>query len=175
VTVDEDERVDGPVVAVFGSVIVNGMVTDNVVAVGGNVHLGPTAEVRGDVTSVGGGLTRDEGSVVTGQINEVDFRVPHVRIRPVKWWPVSVGPWWIAGARGALFAPARMTLFAAARSSSWRGAVGRIERTIRALSCWPASAQAFSHSCDRDRCSGVDRRVPCWRWCPSPSWRCWSP
>jgi len=137
VTVAEDERVDGPVVAVFGSVTVNGMVTDNVVAVAGNVHLGPRAEVRGDVTSVGGGLTRDEGSVVTGQINEVDFQVPHIRVRPVEWWPITVGPWWDSGLPrtvrffGTLL---RMTLFgllAALFVLLAPGAVSRIERTIR--------------------------------------------
>ncbi|HSK09976.1 MAG TPA: polymer-forming cytoskeletal protein, partial [Vicinamibacterales bacterium] len=55
VRVEEDEEVDGPVVAIFGSVHVNGRVRDAVVAVGGGVSLGPRAEVRGDVTSVGGG------------------------------------------------------------------------------------------------------------------------
>ncbi|RPJ70557.1 MAG: polymer-forming cytoskeletal protein [Acidobacteria bacterium] len=137
VTVGEDERVDGAVVAVFGSVTVNGMVVDNVVAVGGDVHLGPRAVVRGDVTSVGGGLTREEGAVVTGQINEVDFRMPHIRVRPVEWWPVSVGPWWDSGLPrpvrffGTLL---RMTLFALLAALFLLlvpGAVGRIERTIR--------------------------------------------
>ena len=136
-TVDEDERVDGPVVAVFGSVTVNGVVTDNVVAVGGRVHLGPRAEVRGDVTAVGGGLTRDEGALVTGQINEVDFRMPHIRIRPVDWWPVSIGPWWDTGMPrtfrffGTLLRIALFGLLAALFLLLAPAAVGRIERTIR--------------------------------------------
>jgi hypothetical protein len=137
VTVGEDERVDGAVVAVFGSVTVNGMVADNVVAVGGNVHLGPRAVVRGDVTSVGGRLTRAEGSLVTGQINEVDFRVPHIRVRPVEWWPITGGPWWDSGVPrtvrffGTLLRMALFGLLAALFVLLAPAAVSRIERTIR--------------------------------------------
>lgn len=137
VTVDEDEHVSGAVVAIFGSVTVNGRVTDNVVAVGGGVHLGQRAEIRGDVTVVGGRLTREEGALVTGQINEVEIGMPHIRIHPVDWWPVSIGPWWDAGPLrtmrlfGTLLRMALFGLLAALFLLLTPGAVGRIERTVR--------------------------------------------
>jgi len=42
-----------------------------VVAVGGSVHLGPHAEVMGNVTSVGGNIYREEGSKVHGSTQDV--------------------------------------------------------------------------------------------------------
>ncbi|HYM80816.1 MAG TPA: hypothetical protein VEY91_05320 [Candidatus Limnocylindria bacterium] len=61
------KRVDGDVVAVFGSVDVEGKVDGDVVAVMGRVHLHPGAEVAGDVVSVGGPLVQDEDVVVNGE------------------------------------------------------------------------------------------------------------
>ena len=54
VRVREDEEVTGQVVAVLGSVRIDGAVGDQVVAVLGSVELGPKAVVRGDIISVGG-------------------------------------------------------------------------------------------------------------------------
>ncbi len=61
------EHVDGDVVAVVGSVRVEGEVTGNVVAVGGSVELLSGARVHGDAVAVGGGLRHDEGAVVNGE------------------------------------------------------------------------------------------------------------
>jgi hypothetical protein len=82
ITVAEDERVTGAVVAVAGSITVNGRVLQDVVAVAGNVHLGRHAEVRGDVVVVGGTVEQDPGAVVHGKVSEVAFSIPGVRIRP---------------------------------------------------------------------------------------------
>jgi len=71
VTVAENERVEGDVVAIGGPVTVNGEVTGDVVAVGGGLTLGPRAVVRGEVTSVGGPLKRDAQAQVFGKVNEV--------------------------------------------------------------------------------------------------------
>ena len=71
ITVDENERVDGDVVAIGGHVTVNGEVTGDVVAVGGGATLGPHAIVRGEVTTVGGPLKRDPQAQVFGKVNEV--------------------------------------------------------------------------------------------------------
>ncbi len=113
ITVEEDEQVNGAVVAVGGSVKVDGRVRDNVVAVGGNVRLGPHADVRGDVTVVGGTIERDPGATVSGRLNEVAFSVPAVRIRPgwnVRWAPwFDGGPWRAFRLFGTLV---RMALFA---------------------------------------------------------------
>jgi hypothetical protein len=71
VSVDRDERIDGQVVAVIGSVRIDGEVSDQVVAVLGSVDLGPDAVVGGDVVSVGGRVNRRAGSQVRGGITEV--------------------------------------------------------------------------------------------------------
>jgi len=71
VNVEENERVEGDVVAIGGPVTVNGEVTGDVVAVGGGLTLGPHAVVRGEVTAVGGPLKRDSQAQVFGKVNEV--------------------------------------------------------------------------------------------------------
>ncbi len=71
VEIAPDERVSDAVVAVLGSVRVLGRVDGEVVAVGGDVHFGPTAVVHGDVTAVGGRVTMDEGARLFGSANEV--------------------------------------------------------------------------------------------------------
>jgi hypothetical protein len=62
------ERVDGDVVAVFGSVEVEGDVEGDVVAVMGSVILKPTARVDGDVVALGGALDHQAGAEVRGEI-----------------------------------------------------------------------------------------------------------
>jgi hypothetical protein len=79
VAVDEDEEIDGQVVAVFGSVRVHGKVGDQVVAVMGSVVLGKDAIVEGDVVSVGGRVIREAGAQTRGGVTEValtDSRLP---------------------------------------------------------------------------------------------------
>ena len=71
VVVNEGEEVTGQVVAVLGSVRINGEVGDQVVAVLGTVELGPKAVVHGDVVTVGGRLRRAAGARVDGSVTEV--------------------------------------------------------------------------------------------------------
>lgn len=78
--VQEDEQVDGDVVATFGSVRIDGTVTGDVVAVGGSVRLGPDALIEGDVTAVGGTIHRSPGSRVEGSIEEVAWGGPNIHI-----------------------------------------------------------------------------------------------
>jgi hypothetical protein len=82
ITVEADERVSDPVVAVGGSVTVLGHVDDDVVAVGGSVRLGPRAVVRGDVTSVGGRIEQAPGATIRGNVNEIRFGSPNFQIHP---------------------------------------------------------------------------------------------
>jgi hypothetical protein len=116
ITVAEDEQVNGAVVAVAGSVTINGRVREDVVAVGGNVHLGPRAEVRGDVTVVGGTIDRDPGATVGGRVNEVTFPFSGIRIRPNwshQWTPwFDAGPWRAFRLLGSLLRMALLTLLA---------------------------------------------------------------
>ena len=71
VTVSQNERVEGDVVAIGGRVNVDGEVTGDVVAVMGGLTLGPHAVVRGEVTAVGGPFNRDPQAQVYGKVNEV--------------------------------------------------------------------------------------------------------
>src|SRR5688572_7738135 len=73
VRVREDEEITGQVVAVLGSVRIDGAVGDQVVAVLGSVELGPKAVVRGDIISVGGRVHRSEGAQVRGGVTEVSL------------------------------------------------------------------------------------------------------
>src|SRR5262245_1733297 len=65
------ETVDGDVVAVFGSVTVEGAVTGDVVAVLGSVHLKDGARGDGSAVSVGGRLEQGQGVNVKGETVQV--------------------------------------------------------------------------------------------------------
>lgn len=58
-------------VAVLGSVYINGEVNGEVVAVLGNVELGPEARVHGNITIVGGDLKKDPAALVDGHVENV--------------------------------------------------------------------------------------------------------
>ncbi|REJ75081.1 MAG: polymer-forming cytoskeletal protein [Acidobacteria bacterium] len=73
--VEIDGEVDGGAVALLGPVIVNGKVRGDVVSIGSDVRLGPTAVVTGDVTSVGGEVERSPGAQVEGEISEAALGV----------------------------------------------------------------------------------------------------
>lgn len=62
-----DERLDGDVVAVFGSAHVAGHVTGSVVAVFGSIDFEPGASVGGDAVAVGGSVEDSEGVRIEGQ------------------------------------------------------------------------------------------------------------
>jgi hypothetical protein len=68
-----DEEVTVAVVVVGGSVRVDGRVQDGVFVVGGDVDLGPQAEVRGDVVVVGGQLNRADGARLRGSVSDISF------------------------------------------------------------------------------------------------------
>jgi hypothetical protein len=73
INVAEDESVSGLVVAVFGSIRIDGEVAQEAVAVLGSVNLGPKAVVRGDVVSVGGRIRRAPGAEIHGNVAEVSL------------------------------------------------------------------------------------------------------
>ncbi len=58
------------VVAVGGSVMVDGAIKGDVVAVGGSVFLGENASVSGDVVTVAGHLSRHPNAEVGGEVTE---------------------------------------------------------------------------------------------------------
>jgi hypothetical protein len=85
VAVREGETISGQVVAVFGSVRIDGEVGDQVVAVLGSVDLGPKAVVHGDIVSVGGRVRRAEGADVRGGVTEVSLQDASTNARLAPW------------------------------------------------------------------------------------------
>ncbi len=68
VTIAENEKVEGDVVAVGGSAHIRGYVTGNVVAVGGSVTADSGSLIDGDAVAVGGAVRRDSDAVIRGQM-----------------------------------------------------------------------------------------------------------
>lgn len=65
--IEKDQTVVGDVVAISGDVKVDGHVKGDVTALRGDVYLGPTARVDGDVACIGGELHEESGAFVGGQ------------------------------------------------------------------------------------------------------------
>jgi hypothetical protein len=84
VRIERDEEVSDTAVVIGGDLTVDGRVRDGIVVVGGNLHLGSTADVRGDIVLVGGTITRDPGARHSGGTNFVSFG---------RWWSREFG-WW---------------------------------------------------------------------------------
>jgi hypothetical protein len=58
ITVASDEEVSDAVVAIGGSVRVDGRIRNDLIVVGGSAEIGPQAEIRGDIVVVGGTIER---------------------------------------------------------------------------------------------------------------------
>lgn len=65
--IEKGQVVEGDVFALRGDILVEGHVKGNVAATGGDVSLGSTARVDGDVMCIGGKLEEEEGARVGGQ------------------------------------------------------------------------------------------------------------
>jgi len=59
----------GDVVAIGGSITIEGTVQGDAVAVGGGMHLGDNASISGDVVTVGGGLSRHPNASIKGDVS----------------------------------------------------------------------------------------------------------
>lgn len=129
--VGEHERVGDVAVAILGSVIVEGEVGGDVVAVLGDVRLGPRAVVGGEVTAVGGRIVADPGARMYGAANEVaigwpawQVGVPEARLMPpAEWWAGAL----LAVALGRGLVLAVLGLIAALLG---RAAVARVGREV---------------------------------------------
>ncbi|MFN7978048.1 MAG: hypothetical protein U0P30_07925, partial [Vicinamibacterales bacterium] len=69
IVVAADEEVRDAVVSIGAPVRIEGRVRDGVVVVGGDLELAPTADVRGDLTVIGGTLTIADGAKHAGAIH----------------------------------------------------------------------------------------------------------
>jgi hypothetical protein len=58
----------GDAVAILGSIIIDGTVKGDAVAVGGTIKLGEDAQVGGDTVGLGGGIVRHPAAVVKGEM-----------------------------------------------------------------------------------------------------------
>ncbi len=66
-----DVSLEGDVINVGGSIVVTGDVRGSVWAFGGDISLGPSSRVSGDVISVGGQVTSEAGAVVVGNVQSL--------------------------------------------------------------------------------------------------------
>jgi hypothetical protein len=87
VVVTADEEVTDGVAVVGGSARIDGRVGEGILVVGGDLHLGSTADVRGDVVLVGGTLVRDQGARLSGGVSYVSFGDWSRRTGLFGWWP----------------------------------------------------------------------------------------
>ena len=78
--------VGNTVVSVLGSSYVNGHVKGQVVAVLGNLELGPDAVVDGEVVCVGGEVKRDAKAVVHGNIQNIALAGHHFNFDSLSTW-----------------------------------------------------------------------------------------
>ncbi len=85
-SVEESEQVRS-LVAIIGSADVKGLVGQDVVAIGGDVHLGPKAVVRGSVTAIGGRVHADPGAKIDGGTTELSLSNSNLRV----WLPLDGG------------------------------------------------------------------------------------
>jgi hypothetical protein len=90
-TLPEGETSNEPIVVIGGSARIDGRAVDDVVVVGGTLHLGPKAIVEGDAVSVGGSVILEPGATVRGSIDDNTF--PTISIGPSVWF----GQDWVIG------------------------------------------------------------------------------
>ncbi len=92
-------------VAVLGNNYVNAHIRGNVVAVLGNIELGPDAVVGGELVSVGGKIIRDPTAVVHGHVQSMPLGGSAISAwvtqclfygRPLAFGPELMWAWWIA-------------------------------------------------------------------------------
>ncbi len=67
IIIEAGEIVEGDVVTVLGSIVIDGMVDGDVVAVGGGITVGPEGEIDGDAVAVGGRVTKEPGGIIRGE------------------------------------------------------------------------------------------------------------
>jgi hypothetical protein len=91
IRIRRDKRVRGSVVAIGGSVVIEGDVIGDVVAVGGNVSLESGASVAGDAVSVGGSVDLQTDSSVRGDAVSVGGKIIEREGSSVAGGTVSIG------------------------------------------------------------------------------------
>jgi hypothetical protein len=97
VTLEDGSIVNGKVVVLGGNLVVDGTVNGDIVAAGGHVTLGETANVHGNISSAGGFVDKDLGAQISGEIqselsSSLPFTLPGISRLPTV--DVSFSPIW---------------------------------------------------------------------------------
>jgi len=85
VIIDSDDFVRGLVLAIDGNIEVLGEVNKDVVAILGDVYIGPSAVARGDVATISGRVDVDGDASVYGDVFDPDSRSVRRRHRFARW------------------------------------------------------------------------------------------
>ncbi len=75
ILIPREMSVAGDVVAILGSIKVHGVVRGQVVSIGGNIELGPEAQVGGEAVSIGGNIKLESGAIVRGEVVAIGGRI----------------------------------------------------------------------------------------------------
>jgi hypothetical protein len=116
VTLEQGSSVTGNVQLLGGRLEVNGHIEGEILAAGGFLSLGSTAEVEGDVTLAGAVLDRDPGAVIGGElVSETNIPFTDTRFdavwSPWEWWLNSIwNVFWFLGVAFALAALAVLVM-----------------------------------------------------------------
>jgi hypothetical protein len=125
-----DQIATWPIVVIGGSATIDGRVEDEVVVIGGPVRVGPTAQVRGNLTSVLGEVIVADGAEITGEIHDVSVLWPRIRFELRDWlWGVDRGWWAVASLMGNLLRLTLVMLAACFLSLVAPGWIRRIQRS----------------------------------------------
>jgi hypothetical protein len=125
-----DQIATRPVIVIGGSATIDGRVEDDLVVIGGQVRLGPAAEVRGDLVSMGGQLIVSDTAQVAGEIHDVSIFWPQLRFVLREWWWGIDQTWWaMFSLIGTLFRLALVMLASCFLALIAPGWVRRIEQT----------------------------------------------
>jgi hypothetical protein len=138
VVIERDEEVRDAVIVFGGDVRIEGRVRDGILAVGGNVELGPESDVRGDVTLVGGTLMRSPGARLSGAVNNVAFGNLWPGWFSVRWGNVESRQFW--SWLGLAAATARVSILAVLMAFILLTARARVARVGRAAAAEPGRA-----------------------------------
>ena len=131
-TLEAGSQVKGTVALIGGQIEAAGTIDKDVASIGGSVHLGSTAVVRGDVVTLGSALSRDEGAVIEGKVTSSEVGgpfdltlpgvvVPRVDLRPLS-WTFNFG-WYFLRAFLLAALAALVVMF-------WPLRVGRVAQTV---------------------------------------------
>lgn len=85
VTVESDDFIRGMVLVVDGNIVVEGEVNKDIVAVLGDIYVGPKAVARGDIAAVSGHVDIDGDASVYGDVYDPDRHVVRRRHRFAEW------------------------------------------------------------------------------------------